>query len=90
MGEESKKIELNNLEYMVVYELEQWKKAEEKKTLALLKQKEMEYWSNITEQQKKSDIEKNKLFKAKEEKIRLLEKKVLNLLQSLQKREGTI
>lgn len=42
----------------MVWELETWKKAEEAKAKILLKQKEVEFWSQLSEQQKKSDLEK--------------------------------
>jgi hypothetical protein len=46
------------LEYKVVWELETWKKAEEAKTRILLKQKEVEFWGQLAEQQKKQDLDK--------------------------------
>lgn len=54
---------LNQLERKVVWELQTWKKAEEAKARLTLKQKEIEFWTNISQQQRKSDLQKEKQFK---------------------------
>lgn len=70
----------------MVWELETWKKAEEAKAKILLKQKEVEFWSQLSEQQKKQDLEKEKHFKKLEANFNLLEGKLKAKAGELQKR----
>lgn len=81
---------LNELERKVVWELETWKKAEEAKARLTLKQKEIEFWTNLSEQQRKSDLEKEKQFKKIEGALVLLEGKLRGKLAELAKREQKI
>jgi hypothetical protein len=70
--------------------LETWKKAEEAKARLTLKQKEIEFWTNLSEQQRKSDLEKEKQFKKIEGGLVLLEGKLRAKLAELGKREQKI
>ena len=80
-------MELNDLEHKVVWELEVWKKNEEARTRIVLKQKEAEFCASMSEQQRKSDIEKEKQFKKIEANLGLIENKMKAKMNELIKRE---
>ena len=79
-----------DLEYKIIWELETWKKAEESKFKIILKQKEMEFLSNLSEEWKKKEYEKEKVFKKTESSITLISKKMKEKATELQKREQKI
>lgn len=57
---------MNSLEYKIIWELETWKKAEEAKFRIQLKHKEIEYLTNLSQEWKTKEIEKEKIFKTSE------------------------
>ena len=79
-----------DLEYKIIWELETWKKAEESKFKIILKQKEMEFLSNLSEEWKKKEYEKEKVFKKTESSITLISKTMKEKATELQKREQKI
>ena len=75
--------ELKDIEYKVIWELENWKKTEETKFAISLKQKEIAFLSELQQQQKQKDIEKEKVFKKAEQNIGQLEMKLKKKAQEL-------
>lgn len=73
-----------------MWELETWKKAEETKARITLKHKEIEFWTNLSEQQRKSDVEKEKQFKKIEANLMLQEGKLRAKMGELSRREQKI
>lgn len=74
----------------VVWELENWKKAEEAKFLFALKQKEIDFLTKLNEEWKKREAEKEKLFKNHEAAIISIESRLKTEALKLQKRENKI
>ena len=74
----------------VVWELENWKKAEEAKFLFALKQKEIDFLTKLNEEWKKREVEKEKLFKNHEAAIISIESRLKTEALKLQKRENKI
>lgn len=79
-----------DLEYKIIWELETWKKAEEAKFKITLKQKEMDFLTGLSEEWKRREYEKEKLFKKTEASISQLSKKMKDKASELQKREQKI
>jgi hypothetical protein len=74
----------------VVWELENWKKAEEAKFLFSLKQREIDYLAKLSEDWKRREIEKEKLFKNHESSILAIESRLKSKALELQKRENKL
>jgi centrosomal protein CEP120 len=74
-----------DLESKVIWELENWKKAEEAKFKYELKQREVEYLEKIKEDRRLKEIQRDKIFKEHEAKLNglklRLEKKMTVLVQ---------
>ena len=81
---------LEELEMKVVWELENWKKVEESKFLFGLKQREMDFLVKISEEWKKKEMEKDKMFRNYELSLGNIENKLKTKAMELQKREGKI
>ncbi|EGR29521.1 hypothetical protein IMG5_154090 [Ichthyophthirius multifiliis] len=81
---------VGDLEYKIIWELENWKKAEEQKFKIYLKQKEVDFLQKLNEEYKRKEIEKDKVFKKTECSINLLHKKIKEKANDLQKREQKI
>jgi hypothetical protein len=74
----------------VVWELENWKKAEEAKFLFALKQKEIDFLTKLNDDWKKREIDREKLFKNHEANIVSIESRLKTKALELQKRENRI
>lgn len=81
---------LEELEMKVVWELENWKKAEESKFLFGLKQKEIDFLLKLSEDWKKKEFEKDKMFKNHESSLISIESRLKTKALELQKREARI
>lgn len=82
--------EIQNLEFKIVWELENWKKTEEMKFSMMLKAREAEYLSKLNEDMKKKDFEKEKKWKQVESNILSIESKMRSKINDLMKREQKI
>jgi len=79
--------ELGNIEYKIIWELENWKKAEEAKFRYQLKSKEVDFLKKLNDEWKKKESEREKVFKRSEAQIAQVETKLKQKTLDLQKRE---
>jgi len=79
--------ELGNIEYKIIWELENWKKAEEAKFRYQLKSKEVDFLKKLNDEWKKKEGEREKIFKRSEAQIAQVESKLKQKTLDLQKRE---
>ena len=75
--------DLGSLQYKIVWELETWKKSEEAKFKFHLKKKEIEFLEKLKEEWRMKDVEKNRIFKAHEDKLIKIENSMKNKTREL-------
>lgn len=79
-----------DLESKVIWELENWKKAEEAKFKYDLKQKEVEYMEELQKKRRNVEIEREMVFKEHEAKLKNLNKKMQQKVNKLTQRENKL
>jgi centrosomal protein CEP120 len=82
--------EIQNLEFKIVWELENWKKTEEMKFSMILKAREAEHLCKLNEEIKAKEFEKEKKWKQIEANILSIESKLKSKINDLMKREQKI
>jgi len=87
---ESIKLFSQSNEEAVIWDLEVWKRAEQTKFKAYLKQLEYEFLSNISEDFQKKDEEREKEFKAKINELNVLQTRLRKKATELESRENKL
>lgn len=81
---------LVDIENKVIWELENWKKAEEAKFMYELKQKEVDFLKKWQAERKEKEVQRERIFKDQESKLSSYNQQIQKKLNELLKRENKL